>query len=327
MRRALLLALAVALAACGRAWAHEVRPAYLELRESSPGQFEILWKTPMLGDARLALWPEFSGAGGPVSPVVTLLRPGAAVQTWTMQAPALRGETLRIVGLERSMTDAIVRIDFARGADWTWRLTPREPQATIPLRPSALAAAGVYFRIGVEHILTGPDHLLFVLALIIITRGRWMLVKTITAFTVAHTITLAAATLGYVHVPPPPVEAIIALSIVFVAVEIVRERQGQRGLTARAPWIVALIFGLLHGLGFAGGLSEIGLPEEHIPLALLFFSVGVEAGNLAFVGAVLALAAAWRATGRRTPAWATLAPPYAIGAVAMFWVIERVAGF
>jgi hydrogenase/urease accessory protein HupE len=306
--------------------AHEVRPAYLELQETRAGEFSVLWKTPMRGDARLALAPEFSGDTEP-TPVVTRAVPGAAVQTWTLRAAALRGQTLRIRELDSTMTDALVRIEFADGTSWTQRLTPRAPAAVVPTRQSARAVSGVYFWLGVEHILLGIDHLLFVLALLIVTPGSWMLVKTITAFTVAHSITLAAATLGLVHVPTKPVEAVIALSIVFVAAEIVRGLRGHEGVTARLPWIVAFTFGLLHGLGFAGALSEVGLPEGRIPLALLFFNLGVEAGQLLFVGAVLVAIAVARRLRLAVPQWAQLVPPYAIGTVAMVWVIERVAAF
>ena len=157
--------------------------------------------------------------------------------------------------------------------------------------------------------------------------GTWRLVKTVTAFTVAHSITLGLATLGFVHVPSKPVEAVIALSIVFVAAEIVQARRGRAGLAAQMPWIVAFTFGLLHGFGFAGALSEVGLPEGHIPVALLFFNLGVEAGQLLFVAAVLALVACARRIRVAWPRWAELVPPYAIGSVAMFWVIQRVAAF
>ena len=307
--------------------AHELRPAYLELREIRPGEFSVLWKTPMAGDARLALAPEFSGDAKPVTPTTTRRAPGAAIQQWTLRAPALRRQTLRIRGLESTMTDALARIEFADGTSWTGRLTPRAPALAIPARASAPAVAGVYFKLGVEHILSGLDHLLFVLALILITRGRWRLVKTITAFTAAHSLTLGLATLGVVRVPQAPVEAVIALSIVFVAAEIVQRRRGRDGLTARAPWLVAFTFGLLHGLGFAGALREIGLPQGHIPVALLFFNLGVEAGQLVFVCAVLSLGALARRVRLPAVRGMELAPPYAIGAVAMFWVIQRVARF
>jgi hypothetical protein len=184
-----------------------------------------------------------------------------------------------------------------------------------------------YLRLGVEHILTGFDHLLFVLSLLLITGAGWRLVATVSAFTVSHGITLTAATLGFVRVPQRPVEAVIALSIVFVAAEIVRRDRGRDGVAARAPWVVAFTFGLLHGLGFAGGLSEAGLPAGHIPTALLFFSAGVETGHLLFVGSVASLIALCRRVDWPLPRWVALAPAYAIGSVAMFWVMQRVAAF
>lgn len=307
--------------------AHELRPAYLELRETLPGEYSVLWKTPMQGEARLALDPAFSGDARPVSPVFARRARGAAVQTWTLRAPALRGQTLRIDGLEGTMTDALVRVQFADGGAWTQRLTPRQPAATIPAAQAPAALAGVYLKLGVEHILTGVDHLLFVLALLIIARSLWRLVATVTAFTLAHSVTLALATLGFVRVPQQPVEAIIALSIVFVAVEIERARRGTAGLAARAPWIVALAFGLLHGLGFAGALSEIGLPPGHVPLALLFFNVGVELGQLLFIAALLAIAWMMARARWRPAAWAAILPAYFIGSVAMFWVLQRIAAY
>jgi len=156
---------------------------------------------------------------------------------------------------------------------------------------------------------------------------HWTLLKTVTAFTVSHSITLTLAALGYIHVPPAPVEAAIALSIVFVASEILHGRQGRMGLTARAPWVVAFSFGLMHGLGFASGLSEAGLPDGHIPTALLFFSLGVEAGHFLFIGVVLSLIALAVRVKLPAPRWAQLIPPYAIGGLAMFWVIQRIAAF
>jgi hydrogenase/urease accessory protein HupE len=307
--------------------AHEVRPAYLDLSEDRPGEFSALWKTPMQGNMRLALAPLFSGPVEPLSPVATRMTGEAAVQTWRLGAVRLRGQTLRIAGLESTLTDVLVRIAFADGSTWVGRLTPQQPQAVVPVRSTAGTVAGTYLVLGVEHILTGIDHLLFVLALLLLTSSTWRLVKTVTAFTVAHSITLGLATLGIVHVPPKPVEAVIALSIVFVAAEILRTGRGQAGLAARMPWLVAFTFGLLHGFGFAGALSEVGLPEGQVPVALLFFNLGVEAGQLLFIAGVLVLAAGIRRVRTAWPRWATLAPPYAIGSVAMFWVIQRVAAF
>ena len=322
----ILVALATLLAPLpGRA--HEVRPAYLDLREERPGEFSVLWKTPMLGEMRLALDPVFSGRVEALTPVAAQTTGDAAVQTWRVRAENLRGQTLRIDGLETTLTDVLVRFAFTDGSTWVHRLTPRQPASLIPARPNAWSVAGTYLALGVEHILTGIDHLLFVLALLLLTTGTWRLVKTVTAFTVAHSITLGLATLGIVHVPSRPVEAVIALSIVFVAAEIVQARRGRAGLAAQMPWIVAFIFGLLHGFGFAGALSEVGLPEGHIPVALLFFNLGVEAGQLLFVAAVLTLVAGARRIPMAWPRWAGLVPPYAIGSLAMFWMIQRVVAF
>jgi hydrogenase/urease accessory protein HupE len=313
-----------------------MRPAYLELRETHSGEFNVLWKTPMRGDARLALTPEFSGDAKPVSEITTRTPTGAAVQTWTMRAPALRGQTLRIRGLESTMTDALVRAEFADGTTWTQRLSARESSATIPQAETALSVAGVYIRLGIEHILSGVDHLLYILAMLFLLKGWRRIVLTMTAFTLTHSLTLTAATLGWVHVPQPPVEACIALSILFVAREIVRSRQGHPGLTERWPWVVAFTFGLLHGFGFAGALSEAGLPQTAIPVALLCFNLGVEAGQLLFIAVALACFALGRKILKRLPPGVVenpaasslrLVPPYAIGSVAMFWIIERVAAF
>ena len=327
-----LAALATWLMACWlstlSAFAHEVRPAYLELREDRPGEFSVLFKTPMRGELRLALAPEFAGRTEVIVPMTTRTAGEAALQTWRLRAlDPLRGQVVRIAGLDGTMTDALVRIEFADGTAWTQRLTPQQPAASVPQAQSGWAVAGMYLKLGIEHILLGIDHLLFVLALLFLARGTWLLVKTITAFTIAHSLTLTLATLGFVHVPSKPVEAVIALSIVFVAVEIVYAYRGRQGLAQRAPWIVAFAFGLLHGLGFAGALSEVGLPEGHIPLALMFFNIGVEIGQLLFVGVALALVAIFAPYRTALPKWAKLVPPYAIGSVAMFWLIERVAEF
>ena len=322
------LAVAAALLLPLPASGHEVRPAYLELREEHAGEFSVLWKTPMRGEMRLALQPELSGRTEILVPVSTRLTDGAAVQTWRLRAiDPLRGQRLRIDGLETTMTDVLARIEFHDGSTWVQRLTPQAPAADIPRASSALQVASVYLELGVEHILLGVDHLLFVLALLLVTRGTRRLVKTVTAFTIAHSITLGLATLGFVHAPSAPIEAVIALSIVFVAAEIVRADRGRDGVTARAPWIVAFTFGLLHGFGFAGALSAVGLPQGHIPLALLFFNLGVEVGQLLFITAALGIVELLRRIRIPYPHWARLAPAYGIGSVAMFWVIQRIAAF
>jgi hydrogenase/urease accessory protein HupE len=188
-------------------------------------------------------------------------------------------------------------------------------------------AAWRYLGLGIEHILLGIDHLLFVFGLLLLVNGPWMLVKTITAFTLAHSTSLALATLGLVRVPSPPVEAAIALSIMFLAAEILRARQGRPGLTASAPWLAAFAFGLLHGFGFAGALFDLGLASREIPLALLFFNVGVEIGQLLFVVVVLILAWALRRLQVAWPRWSTLLAAYALGTIAAFWFLERTSGW
>jgi hydrogenase/urease accessory protein HupE len=331
---ALFAALIRRLALCGcwclvaaTAQAHEVRPAYLALTEQSAGVFSVLWKTPMRGEARLSLSPAFSGPTQVRGPMTARTANGASIQQWTLGAGQLRGQQLVLEGLESTMTDALVRIDFADGSTWTQRLTPRAPSTVIPHQQTGWSVAWQYLQLGVEHILLGIDHLLFVLALLLVTAGGAQLVKTITAFTVAHSITLGLAALGMVRVPSAPIEAVIALSIVFVAAEILRAQAGKPGLASRAPWFIAFAFGLLHGFGFAGALSGIGLPPAHIPTALLFFNVGVEIGQLLFVGGVLALVRLLRGLRLPAPRVAALSPAYAIGGVAMFWVMQRVAAF
>jgi hydrogenase/urease accessory protein HupE len=251
---------------------------------------------------------------------------GSFVERWTVRrAGGLDGATIHIAGLAATRTDVLARLERLDGTTQVNRITPAAPSFTVESAPSAREVAATYLTLGVEHILLGVDHLLFVLALLILVQGTHRLVVTVTAFTVAHSLTLAGASLGFLDVPGAPVEACIALSIVFVAAEIVHGRRGQPGLTARRPWIVAFVFGLLHGFGFAGALHEIGLPQTDIPLALLFFNVGVEVGQLVFIAGVLVVIALARRTPVTMPAWAWRIPPYAIGGVASFWLIQRLA--
>src|SRR3954465_6308764 len=277
-------------------FAHEVRPAYFELRQTAPDTYEAFWKVPGQGEnMRLGIYVELpAGSTNVIVPRASMAN-NAFTERWTVKRPGgLTGGTIHIAGLTATMTDVLVRLERLDGSAQVTRLTPSAPSFVVEAAPRALEVARTYSVLGVEHILTGIDHLLFVLALLIITGGGWRLAKTVTAFTISHSITLTAATLGFVHVPQRPVEAVIALSIVFVAAEILRVHRGLESITSRAPWLVAFTFGLMHGLGFAGGLSEAGLPAGHVPTALLFFSGGVEAGHFMFIGLVLALIAVVR---------------------------------
>ena len=309
------------------------RPAYLELREagrddSGADLYDVMWKRPALGDSRLAIQIRFPQGTTRVNPPRGVFNETAYIERWQISRPGgLTGQTLSIDGIVGGVTDIIVRIERQDGTSQVERLLPQSPQFTVKAATGATEIAWSYLFLGVEHILGGVDHLLFVLALLLIVRGGKRILMTITAFTVAHSITLVCATLGWMHVPGPPVEAMIALSIVFVAAEIVHGLRGRPGLTARAPWIVAFSFGLLHGFGFAGALAQVGLPQKAVPLALLTFNVGVEVGQLMFVAFAVGVRAALTRWSAPKQAWMSYAAPYAIGCVAMFWVIERVAVF
>jgi hypothetical protein len=307
------------------AHAHEIRPAYLEIREDASGPVHVLWKQPAAGDLALALHPSLSsGWLGPQSATMTRSDTYLILQ-WTIQPPhaSLEDQRLTIEGLDHTVTDTLVRVVRANGSEATWILKPTDPTLIIPRAESASLPTGSYLQLGVMHIWTGLDHLLYVLGLVLLVRSRANLLKTITAFTAAHSLTLAAATLHFVSVPPAPIEALIALSIVYVAVELVHLHRGCEGLAYRCPWLVAFAFGLLHGFGFAGALAQAGLPAQNIPLALLFFNIGIELGQLTFVtGVLIAAHVVLRLTPRSAAVVARLTP-HAIGTVAAFWLIDR----
>ena len=314
-----IVALVLACLAC-IAQADIFRPAYLELREAGEGRYDVTWKVPAQGDSRLAIAVVFPPGTSDVTPPRALMSGGAQVEhRQVSRAGGLAGQTVAVDGIAGGVTDVIVRVERQDGTSQVEHLLPQRPQFTVKEATGVVQIAWSYLALGVEHILGGIDHLLFVLALLLIVRGSRRVVATITAFTLAHSLTLVAATLGWVRVPGPPVEAMIALSIVFVAAEVVQGFRGRMGLTARAPWVVAFSFGLLHGFGFAGALAEVGLPQAAIPVALLFFNVGVETGQLMFVAAVLGVRTLLTRTLNRLPAWTLNLPPYFIGTVAMYW--------
>jgi len=316
--------------------AHEVRPGFLQLRQHDTGTYDLLWKVPARGDRRLGIYVRLPRSCR-TTESMTRFADSAFIERARLRCESgLVGERIAIDGLEDTRTDVLVRIERVDGTTQSARLTSENTSFTVTEARSSIAVAGAYFGLGIEHILFGIDHLLFVLALLFLVRNWPRLIATVTAFTVAHSLTLAAATLGWVHVPPQPVEAAIALSIVFVAADVLRE--GEDSLTRRAPWIVAFAFGLLHGLGFAGALRSVGVPEHAVPLALLFFNLGVEAGQLVFIGSVFVLL--WLLKTRRVrrspiadhhslhvAAKVSTPAAYAIGALAAFWVFQRTAGF
>jgi len=330
LRMGLLRALlACVLAGGAGARADEFRPAYLELKQADAETYDVLWKVPARGEnQRLALQVRMPEEAVTMGEPRGVFGGGSHVARWRMRQPGgLEGKTIAIEGLAGSAIEVLVRVERADGAAQVARLMPANPSFVVAAPAGTLEVARTYLLLGIEHILLGFDHLLFVLALLILVRGGKRIVLTVTAFTVAHSITLVAATLGWVALRQVPVEATIALSIVFLAREIAMAWHGHASLTERIPWLVAFVFGLLHGLGFAGALAEIGLPQNAIPLALLCFNLGVEIGQLLFVGAVLAVAMVsrrWLGGMLKRLRWL---PPYAIGGVASYWLIARVLAF
>ena len=334
MKRILLFIGFVAITS--NAFAHEVRPAYLELRQTGTETYDVLWKVPGQGDMRLALYVNFPAGTTDVSEPRAAFINNSYTERWSIQrSGGLTGGTITIEGLNATQTDVLVRIEGLDGTTQIVRLAPDKPSFAVAAAPGAMEVIQTYLVLGVEHILLGIDHLLFVLALLILVKGWRRLVGTISAFTVAHSITLAAATLGFVSVPTAPVEAVIALSIAFVACEIIHRRQGRSGLTERWPWMVSFTFGLLHGFGFASALQQVGLPQNAIPMALLFFNIGVEIGQLLFIASVMSvlfgIAIAAKKLGVPSkPSFGNameFTAAYAVGSVAVFWLIERTIAF
>ncbi len=322
--------------------AHESRPAYLEIKETAPGQYSLLWRTPVLAGMRLPLvlaMPE--GLKNLTPPAVQELTDSLIERRSIDAGPnGLAGKRIEFVGLQLTITDVLVRLEMLDGRKWTTIARPAQPWVEIAASQSWWEVMGTYIVEGVRHILFGADHMLFVLGLLLIVKDRWMLVKTVTAFTVAHSITLAIATLGYAQAPALPLNAAIALSILFLGPEIVKQNDTRcemrdvrcaqpasriPSLTVRYPWVVAFAFGLLHGFGFASAMTGAGLPRQDLPLALLSFNVGVEVGQLGFVALVLALERSFPILEIRWPRWAQALPGYTVGTLGAFWTVQRLA--
>jgi len=306
--------------------AHEIRPAYLELKALNDTTYTVKWKIPINEDMTLQLTPIFPISCEKKNTLNTYKVGGTMISRWIIECKeGLHGKDIAIDGIKNTFTDVLVRIQQKNGISQIARLTPVSSTLQVRKEFSNIDIIHTYTRFGIKHILLGFDHLLFVFGLLLIVKGWWRLAGTITAFTLAHSITLAATTLGYINISQAAVEAMIALSIMILAIEVIRGGQEEIGLSERYPWMVAFMFGLLHGIGFAGALAEIGLPENTIPQALLFFNIGVEIGQLIFVliliGAYLIAKQVKKIneleTGKTVAA-------YIIGSFAAYWFIERV---
>jgi len=324
MRYAIFMLMAVfVMSGVRHAQAHELRPGYLEVHQTGPETFAVLWKVPARDDLRLGLYLQLPDHCTPASEPRRFQTADAYTERTTLACPGgLEGRRIAIDGLTATLTDVLVRLVRTDGSVQSVRLTPSAPFLVVAAVPSRFQVAVTYLRLGVEHILMGVDHLLFVLGLLLIVPDRWMLLKTITAFTVAHSLTLAVATLGYASAPLLPLNAAIALSILFLGPEIVRAQRGDTSLTLRHPWMVAFAFGLLHGFGFASGLASMGLPRAEIPAALLLFNLGVEAGQMLFVLLMLGLDRAFRILEMRWPRWVEALPAYTVGTLGAYWTLQ-----
>jgi hydrogenase/urease accessory protein HupE len=320
----LVAALGLGLAWPRAAAAHEARPGFLELRETGPETYSLLWKRPAGGEVEIQIAPVVPEGCRLATPDRQQPTPGAVIVRGTLTCPGgLAGKAIAIAGLEATITDVLLRVHHADGRLESHLLRPASPSVTLGAATSTAERALGYGQLGVQHILLGVDHLLFVLGLLLIVSDRWMLVKTITSFTLAHSVTLAIATLGYAEAPLPPLNAAIALSILFLGPEVVRRWRGETSFTIRHPWVVAFAFGLLHGFGFASGLTAMGLPKAEIPLALLLFNVGVELGQVAFVLLVILLERSFRVLEVHWPVFVERLPGYVVGTLGAYWTIQR----
>jgi len=315
------------LLAASIASAHEARPAYLEIKEIATGRFAVLWRTPVLAGMRLPIVLKLpDDVKNLREPDVQELADSFVERRWIDAGPnGLAGQRIEFPGLQLTITDVLVRTEMLDGRKWTTIIHPSQPWVELAATQSTLGVMDTYIVQGIRHILFGADHMLFVLGLLLIVKDRWMLLKTVSAFTLAHSITLAVATLGYAEVPVVPLNAAIALSILFLGPEIVRSWRGETSFTIRHPWVVAFSFGLLHGFGFASALTSAGLPRHELPLALVSFNVGVELGQLGFIALILALERSFRILEVRWPRWVQAVPGYAVGSLGAFWTVQRIA--
>jgi hypothetical protein len=326
-RRRLALSLVALGMLCPSAGAHPLAPALLELRAGSDGLVHVHWKTSSLRPRGVDLAPQLPGHCEPVSEVVQSIDAQSVSLRWTEDCgpSGLVGNEVGVAGFGLVRIDVILRVELPDGRVVTGVLRGDTPGMTIPERQSKSEVGASYLELGFGHILGGPDHLLFVLGLLLLVGRARPLVKTITAFTLGHSLTLSWVALGFARVPSGPVELGIAASVLMLAVELATPPGPHPGMLRRRPWLMACGFGLLHGLGFAGALAEVGLPQEEIPLALFSFNLGIELGQLVFVGAIGVLFLATRRLRARAPIWLARVPAYGIGCFAAYWCFERAA--
>ena len=305
--------------------AHESRPAYLELTQIASDRYDILWRTPLNAGMRLPVVLRFPDQLRNLAEPKTQELTDSIIERRTIEVDGgLAGKRIEFVGLQATITDVLVRVQVNDGTQWTSLVHPSQPWFELRAPRTQIAVGTEFIIQGIRHISLGADHLLFVLGLLLIVKSRWTLLKTITAFTVAHSITLAIATLGYANAPVVPLNAAIAFSILFLGPEIVRSWNGETSFTLRHPWLVAFAFGLLHGFGFAGALTGAGLPRNELPLALLGFNIGVEIGQVAFVLLVVLLERSFSILEVRWPRWVAKMPGYTVGSLGAFWAVQRV---
>ncbi len=329
MRRPALYALLALVTCVPVAFAHPLSPSLLAITEQPDGMFAIAWKTPILRLPGVDLRPVLPADCTPTRPATTEDAADSVTARWTVDcgATGLVGREIAIEGLNTRATDVMLSITLANGRSLQSVLRAREPTFTVPADERTIDVIRRFLLLGAEHIATGFDHLLFVFGLLLLVAGPRQLIATVTAFTLGHSMTLALATLDLSPLPVGPIEVLIAASIYVLAVELARGATPSPSLMQRSPWLMALVFGLLHGLGFAGALRNAGLPAEAIPLALVSFNVGIELGQLAFVVGVVAFTRLAAPVLRTLPTWASAIPIYAMGSLAAFWTFERIADF
>lgn len=306
-------------------WAHEIRPGYLEIKENADHSLQIIWKQPLMGDYGAPMHPSISAGWMVDSLAQVSYTETYLVKHWQIPAAhePLDKQIIKIDGLQKTITDVLVQVILLNDVSFTYLIKPIQPFVQLSLAKPQPPPVWQYIQLGLLHIWTGFDHLLFVFGLLLLVRKRSKLLWTITAFTIAHSITLALATLQILKVPGAFTETAIAMSIVFLAVELVHHYKGKNGFAYRYPWLVAFLFGLLHGLGFASALKDVGLPQNNIPLALFLFNVGVEIGQLAFVFVMLLIMAVINKIAYNRKPWQKYLAPYFIGCMASLWMIER----